>query len=151
MYCLLHKTKTTLTKSAAFCTLAISGVSLHALISTFLVFKLNRICSCKCSTTGVKIFNQFSFNGVYLCAGTGIFLISSLLSEVLLVRLLFGCDLVLVLPSMPLCVSTSMAMSPVELARRFRDFFGSNCSVLMLTSISAGFLVRNVYFRDCTC
>ena len=41
------------------------------LISTFLVFKLNLICKCKCSTTGVNIFIQFSFNGVYLFDGTG--------------------------------------------------------------------------------
>ena len=56
------------------------NVTIHraalTLISTFLVFKLNLIWSCRCSTMGVNIFIQFSFSGVYLLAGTGTFLIS---------------------------------------------------------------------------
>lgn len=50
---------------------------LLTLISTFLDFRLKRIWSPKCSTIGVNIFIQFSFNGVYLLAGTGILLVSS--------------------------------------------------------------------------
>ena len=46
------------------------------LISTFLALKLKRIWSFNCSTIGVKIFIQLSFKGVYLCGGTGIFLVS---------------------------------------------------------------------------
>lgn len=53
----------------------IHGAAL-TLISTFLVFKLNLIWSCRCSTMGVNIFIQFSFSGVYLLAGTGTFLTS---------------------------------------------------------------------------
>lgn len=45
-------------------------------ISTFRDFKLNLICRCRCSTTGVNIFIQFSLSGVYLFCGMGIFLIS---------------------------------------------------------------------------
>lgn len=60
------------TKSAAFWRYEMSGVSGAVLISTFLVFRLKRICSFRCSVTGVNIFNQFSFKGEYLCAGTDI-------------------------------------------------------------------------------
>lgn len=56
----------TLTKSAAFWRLATSLVSGPILISTLRDFVLNLTCSNKCSTIGVKIFNQFSFSGVYL-------------------------------------------------------------------------------------
>lgn len=61
------------TKSAAFWRYEMSGVSGAVLISTFLVFKLKRICSFKCSVTGVNIFSQCSFKGEYLCAGTDIY------------------------------------------------------------------------------
>lgn len=61
------------TKSAAFWRYEMSEVSGAVLISTFLVFKLKRICSFKCSVTGVNIFSQFSFKGEYLCAGTDIY------------------------------------------------------------------------------
>lgn len=44
------------------------------LISTFLVLRLNLICKCSFSTIGVNIFIQFSFKGVYLWLGIGIFL-----------------------------------------------------------------------------
>ena len=40
--------------------------------STCLVFRFNLICSFNCSTTGVNIFIQFSFRGVYLWGGTAI-------------------------------------------------------------------------------
>ena len=60
-----------LMKSAAFWTLAMSSVSFHVLISTFLALMLKRIWSLRCSTIGVKIFIQFSFNGVNLCLGIG--------------------------------------------------------------------------------
>ena len=46
--------------------------TIHTFSSTFLVFKLNRICKWRWSTIGVNIFVQFSFSGVYLFAGTGI-------------------------------------------------------------------------------
>lgn len=61
------------TKSAAFWRYEMSGVSGAVLISTFLVFRLKRICNLRCSVTGVNIFNQFSFKGEYLCAGTAIY------------------------------------------------------------------------------
>lgn len=94
-----------LTKSAALVSEAMSWVSLHVwgkkgfyktitwdtrklnlhklkvqeltLISTFRVLRLNLTWSCRFSTIGVKIFNQFSFSGVYLWAGTAILRISS--------------------------------------------------------------------------
>lgn len=60
------------TKSAAFWRYDMSRVSGAVLISTFLVFRLKRICNFRCSVTGVNIFIQFSFRGEYLCAGTDI-------------------------------------------------------------------------------
>ena len=50
----------------------------HTCSSTFLDFRLNLIFRSRCSTTGLNSFGQFSFNGVYRCGGTGIFLISAL-------------------------------------------------------------------------
>ena len=53
--------------------LSLNGLAFN---STFLVFKLNLICKWRWSTIGVNIFVQFSLRGLYLFAGTGIFLIS---------------------------------------------------------------------------
>ena len=41
-------------------------------ISTFLLFKLRRICNLRWSTIGVNIFIQFSFRGENRFGGTGI-------------------------------------------------------------------------------
>jgi hypothetical protein len=82
---------------------------------------------------GVKIFNQFSLRGVYLCAGTGTFRMLSLLSDTAFLNF-FDFGLWRTVPWIPLWVSTSMVLSPRESFLRFVGFLGSKLLVSMLTS-----------------